>query len=262
MTAMMQTRQLQRTNPAVCGSFKPKAHKKTRNEIEKYFGEEGIAAVLRRQRKCPAMKEMLEEATEDENLAVRIVLSASKKASEEARKRLTENFLLDFLTDDAAAGGTSVEFNDEHPGSCALMTKMLMTKLITTSTIHAKIKCAHELEEDGLLSPVQAAHLVHCFGHDMMQASRDFINPIESMIAKEEDSRETATVLTGVKNMASKIQKSFRKKSTEKKVAESKENNEVVAANNNSTETELVEISISGGEAELETELVVDAKKE
>ena len=45
-------------------------------------------------------------------------------------------------------------------------------------------------------------------------------------------------------------------------MAESKENNEVVAANNNSTETELVEISISGGEAELETELVVDAKKE
>ena len=44
-------------------------------------------------------------------------------------------------------------------------------------------------------------------------------------------------------------------------MAESKENNEVVAANN-STETELVEISISGGEAELETELVVDAKKE
>ena len=216
--------------------------------------------MLRRQRKCPAMKAMLEEATEDENLAVRIVISASKKASEEARKRLTENFLLDFLTDDGLAG-KSVQFNDEHPGSCSLMTKMLMTKLITTSTIHAKIKCAHELEEDGLLSPVQAAHLVHCFGHDMMQASRDFINPIESMIRKEEDSRQTATVLTGVKSMASKIQKSFRSKSMEIKVAESKENNEVVAANN-STETELVEISISGGETELETELVVDAKTE
>lgn len=216
--------------------------------------------MLRRQRKCPAMKAMLEEATEDENLAVRIVISASKKASEEARKRLTENFLLDFLTDDGLAG-KSVQFNDEHPGSCSLMTKMLMTKLITTSTIHAKIKCAHELEEDGLLSPVQAAHLVHCFGHDMMQASRDFIHPIESMIRKEEDSRQTATVLTGVKSMASKIQKSFRSKSMEIKVAESKENNEVVAANN-STETELVEISISGGETELETELVVDAKTE
>ena len=87
----------------------------------------------------------VDKALQDEEKAVKIVIAASKTASEKARSRLFNRYLRSFLKGAHSAG-------DKED---AELTKGLMTRLIVVTTIRSKMHHVHKLAEEGLLTPVQ-----------------------------------------------------------------------------------------------------------
>ena len=101
----------------------------------------------------------VDKALQDEEKAVKIVIAASKTASEKARSRLFTRYLRSFLSMRSAGDKEDAE-----------LTKGLMTRLIVVTTIRSKMHHVHKLAEEGLLTPVQAGSLMHKFGEDLAMA--------------------------------------------------------------------------------------------
>ena len=136
------------------------AHRNARKEIRKYFGEGSIISELRN------VREFMVENKDDirfENDAVRIVLQASSNASGKARSHLYNKYLRSLLT----KGSTLDE-------GLNMLTKGLLTNLVAVVTINSKIKHVEALQEAGLLTSVQAGHLMHNFGNDLAKSKSTY----------------------------------------------------------------------------------------
>ena len=141
------------------------AHRQARVHVRHYFGKTGVASKLgefRMKHHHKGLGNKLDRDLQDEEKAVKIVIAASKTASEKARSRLFSRYLRSFLSMGSEG--------DEGDKEDAELTKGLMTRLIVVTTIRSKLHHVHKLLEEGLLTPVQAGSLMHKFGDDLATA--------------------------------------------------------------------------------------------
>jgi hypothetical protein len=112
-----------------------------------------------------------EEDIKLESDAVRIVLRASSNASGKARSHLYNKYLRSLLT---AKATSKEEEKAAMQEGLNMLTKGLLTNLVAVVTINSKIKHVEALQEAGLLTSVQAGHLMHNFGNDLAKSKSTY----------------------------------------------------------------------------------------